>query len=174
MSDPNRTGHGTDAHDVPGQLAHYGITAMYTTEADADTSGVATGMDALEHYLADGHKVIVSVNAELIWGERVKTKDDTGNPLSGHAVVVTGVDTANGKVHLNDSGTPDGKDGTVSIALFTKSWATSDAGSRWPGESHGNQTQYGTRARYCRIAKAASTQPTAVSTSTTSQCRSSW
>lgn len=29
-------------------------------------------------------------------------------------------------MHLNDSGTPDGEDETVSIALFTKSWATSD------------------------------------------------
>ena len=101
MSDPNRTGHGTDAHDLPVLLAHYGITAVYT---DADTTGVATGMDALEHYLAGGHKVIVSVNAELIWGEPVERKDDSGNPKSDHAVLVTGVDTAHGKVHLNDSG----------------------------------------------------------------------
>ena len=37
-----------------------------------------------------------------------------------------------------------------------------------------NQTQYGTRARYCFIARAAKVHPTTVSTSTTIQCRSSW
>jgi transposase len=35
-------------------------------------------------------------------------------------------------------------------------------------------TQYATRARYWRIAKAASTQPRTVSPTTTAQCRSSW
>jgi hypothetical protein len=39
--------------------------------------------------------------------------------------VVTGVDTASGKVHLNDSGTPNGRDETVAIDAFAKSWATS-------------------------------------------------
>jgi hypothetical protein len=34
-------------------------------------------------------------------------------------------------------------------------------------------TQYGTRARYCRIANPVTTQPTMVSTITTTQCRSS-
>jgi hypothetical protein len=48
-----------------------------------------------------------------------------GNLLRDHAVVVTGVDTANGTVQINDSGMPDGKDETVSIAR-TKSWATSE------------------------------------------------
>ena len=41
-------------------------------------------------------------------------------------------------------------------------------GRRW-----NRQTQYGTRARYCRIAIAARIHPTTVSTSTTTQCRSS-
>jgi hypothetical protein len=47
------------------------------------------------------------------------------NPVSDHAVVVTGVDTANGVVHLNDSGTPDGRDEQIPMALFAKAWATS-------------------------------------------------
>ena len=41
-----------------------------------------------------------------------------------HAVVVTGVDTRGAVVHLNDSGTPDGRDEHVSIATFTKAWNT--------------------------------------------------
>jgi hypothetical protein len=93
---------------------------------------------------------------------------EKGNLLCDHAVVVTGVNTANGKVQINDGGMPDGKDETVSIAR-TNSWATSEDRS-----TAGGYTQYGTRARYCRIARAASSQPTAVSTSTTTQCRSSW
>ena len=35
------------------------------------------------------------------------------------------------------------------------------------------QTQYGTRARYCRSANAATSQPSTVSAITTSQCRNS-
>ena len=124
-SDPNHTGRGTDPRDIPVLLAHYGITGVFTNLDDADTTGVATGMEALKHYLAGGHKVIAGVNAELIWGNPVESKDKNGNPRADHAVVVTGVDTANGKVHLNDSGTSRGKDETVSIELFTKSWATS-------------------------------------------------
>jgi len=56
-------------------------------------------------------------------GARVEAgcgRTDKGNPLSDKAVVVTGVDTANDKVHLNNGGTPGGKDETVSIALLTK------------------------------------------------------
>ena len=41
------------------------------------------------------------------------------------------------------------------------------------GCRRGTYTQYGTRARYCRIAIAAKIHPTTVSTITTTQCRSS-
>jgi hypothetical protein len=55
-------------------------------------------------------------------------------------------------------------------------------GDRGPGETLGRglrlrplaYTQYATRARYWRIAKAATTQPITVSPITTAQCRSSW
>lgn len=39
--------------------------------------------------------------------------------------MVTGVDTDNGIVHLNDSGGDDGADEQVSISTFNASWATS-------------------------------------------------
>lgn len=129
LRDPNRTGHGTEPHDLPVVMASYGITAAYTSGDDGDTGDAETPMEALEHYLADGHKVIVGVNAELIWGVPVVTKDHSGDPTADHAVVVTGIDitdTANGKVHLNDSGSAQGRDETVDLAVFAKSWATSN------------------------------------------------
>jgi hypothetical protein len=40
--------------------------------------------------------------------------------------VVTGVDTAAGVVHLNDSGIEEGRDEQVPIDVFARSWASSD------------------------------------------------
>ena len=40
-------------------------------------------------------------------------------------MVVTGVDTKAGVVHLNDSGSNTGRDEQVPLATFEKSWATS-------------------------------------------------
>jgi hypothetical protein len=67
-------------------------------------------MEGLEQLLGSGHKVIVSLNAEMIWNGPIESRDEDGNPRSDHTVVVTGVDTANGVVHLNDSGHPKGRD----------------------------------------------------------------
>lgn len=117
VNDVNRTGAGTDPGDLPELLARYGISAAFLSGID---------MDALQQYLAGGHKVIVGVNAELIWGIPVETRDISGNPAADHAVVVTGVDTARGAVHLNDSGSPQGRDETVPIEVFAKSWDTSN------------------------------------------------
>lgn len=116
VNDVNHTGQGIEPADLPVLLARYGISAALVNGG---------GLDALEDYLAGGHKVIAGVNAELIWGIPVETKDNTGNPAADHAVVVTGVDTASGKVHLNDSAVPQGRDETIAIELFAKSWATS-------------------------------------------------
>ncbi|MDT5137671.1 MAG: hypothetical protein QOD58_1933 [Mycobacterium sp.] len=117
-------GYGTDPGDIPALLAQYGIYGVATSQDDAATTGLDSGMEALQRYLAGGHKVIAGVNAELIWGLPVQTKDNRGNPMSDHAVVVTGIDLATGKVHLNDSANPNGADETVSIELFTSAWAT--------------------------------------------------
>jgi hypothetical protein len=125
MNDPN-SGQGTNPRDIPVLLAHYGIHAKIISADDAARTGGSTDMNALEHYLAGGHKVIVGVNGELIWGRHVENTDKNGNPVADHAVVVTGVDVANGIVHLNDSGTNKGRDETVPIKLFERSWATSN------------------------------------------------
>jgi hypothetical protein len=121
--DPN-TGQGTSYNDIPVLLGHYGVAATLIDETDAPSKGLATGMTALKSYLGEGRKVIVAVNAETIWGQPVDTKDSNGQPAPDHALVVTAVDATNGVVHLNDSGTSDGADKTVSVDVFTKAWAT--------------------------------------------------
>jgi hypothetical protein len=74
MNDPVNSGDGTDPRDLPVLMAHYHVAAILTNKSDAATTGVATGMAALKHYLAGGRKVIVEVNGELVWGEPVQTK----------------------------------------------------------------------------------------------------
>ena len=121
-----KPGSGTSFEDEPALLAHYGIHAVDTDKESTAKTGVPTGMKALEQDLAHGRKVIVAVNAELIWGEPVEDKTKDGQPESNHAVVVTAVDTAAGIVHLNDSGSEDGRDEQVPIDIFSRSWASGD------------------------------------------------
>jgi len=123
--DPD-SGEGTSMQDVPRLLSQYKIKAVITDKDDAAESGIPTGMTALEHALGGDHKVIVSVNAELIWHEPVEDKDKKGNPEANHAVVVTGVDTAHDVVHLNDSGSSEGRDAQVPMRLFVRAWDASD------------------------------------------------
>jgi hypothetical protein len=95
--------------DLPVLLTHYGVRS---TIVNANTS-------ALEQELAQGHKVIAGLNSQILWnGRGDRTRED-------HSVVVTGIDTRAGVVHLNDSGINSGRDEQVSIATFERSWATS-------------------------------------------------
>jgi hypothetical protein len=121
---PN-SGMGTSFADIPTLLKLYKINAEITNKEHAAKDGIPVGIEGIEKLLAAGHKVIVSVNAELIWHQPVENKDDNGNPRGDHAVVVTGVDTANDVVHLNDSGTKDGRDEQIPLALFLKAWGAS-------------------------------------------------
>jgi hypothetical protein len=121
-----KPGSGTSFDDEPALLARYGIHAVTTDKESAAKTGVPTGMNALEQDLAEGRKVIVGVNSELIWREPVEDKTPDGQPEANHAVVVTGVDTAAGVVHLNDSGIEDGRNEQVPIDAFARSWASSD------------------------------------------------
>ncbi|OBF81171.1 hypothetical protein A5791_05850 [Mycobacterium sp. 852002-51163_SCH5372311] len=121
----NRPAQGTSFADEPALLAHYGIHAVNSYMNDGPKGGAPTGMDVLEQALAKGRKVIVAVNAELIWGRPVQTKTRSGAPDANHAVVVTGIDIAAGTVHLNDSGSVTGRDEQVPIDVFARSWASS-------------------------------------------------
>jgi hypothetical protein len=103
---------GTSVEDLVVLLQKYGIQSQLTT---------GNSMEGLEQDLAGGRKVIAALNAETIWnyprGQGNRTEAD-------HAVVVTGVDTRTDLVHLNDSGTPNGRDEQIPMATFTQAWAT--------------------------------------------------
>ncbi|MGB6208538.1 C39 family peptidase [Mycobacterium sp.] len=105
---------GTSPQDMVLLLQKHGIPSDLTT---------GNSMGTVEQDLAGGHKVIAALNAETIWnypaGEGDRTKPD-------HAVVVTGVDTGTNMVHLNDSGTPNGRNEQIPMATFSQAWATSD------------------------------------------------
>ncbi len=118
----HKSDEGTSFDDEPTLLAHYGIRAVSTDKDSAATTHVPTGVAALQQDLAKGRKVIAGINAEVIWGQPVEDKNSDGEPLSNHAVVVTGVDTAAGIVHLNDSGSEQGRDEQVPIDIFVRSW----------------------------------------------------
>jgi Peptidase_C39 like family len=105
-----RPGSRTSNKDLVPLLAHYGI------HADA----VHPDTNALVRALDHGRRVIVGVNDHVIWndsGDRTK---------QNHFVVVIGIDTDAGVVHLNDSGVRAGRDEQVSIATFEEAWAASD------------------------------------------------
>jgi hypothetical protein len=123
--DPN-SGMGTTIADLPTLLKQYEVDAVISDKDHAAETGVPAGMEGLEQLLGADHKVIVSVNAEMIWHQPVEEKDESGNPRADHAVVVTGVDTANNVVHLNDSGNPKGRDEQIPLELFVKAWDTSN------------------------------------------------
>jgi uncharacterized protein YvpB len=103
---------GTSVEDLVVLLQKYGIQSQLTT---------GNTMEGLEQDLAGGRKVIAALNAETIWnyprGQGNRTEAD-------HAVVVTGVDTRTDIVHLNDSGTPNGRDEQIPMATFAQAWAT--------------------------------------------------
>jgi len=105
---------GTSPEDMVVLLQKYGVQSNLTT---------GNTMQTVEQDLAGGHKVIAALNAETIWnyppGQGQRTTAD-------HAVVVTGVDTGADIVHLNDSGTPNGRDEQIPMATFNQAWATSN------------------------------------------------
>ncbi|MEM6106641.1 hypothetical protein AAHS21_10305 [Mycobacterium sp. 050272] len=97
----------TDIRDLPPLLWHYWVRA----------DNVQTNIAALQQNLADKRKVIALVNAETIWNH--PGNRDIGN----HFVVVTGIDTKAGVVHLNDSGIDSGRDEQIPIVTFERAWA---------------------------------------------------
>ncbi|WP_082994610.1 hypothetical protein [Mycobacterium sp. 1245801.1] len=97
----------TDIADLPVLLWHYWIRAE---NIQTDTAAVA-------RKLGGNHKVIAILNAETIWNRPGKRN------FANHFVVVTGIDSKAGVVHLNDSGISTGRDEQVPIAVFEQAWA---------------------------------------------------
>lgn len=100
----------TSNKDLPVLLAHYGIQA----------NDIDTNIGAVEQDLDQHDQVIVGVNDQILWNEDGDRTDEN------HFVVVTGIDTDAGVVHLNDSGRRAGRDEQVSIDTFQQAWDTSD------------------------------------------------
>lgn len=98
----------TDIRDLPILLGHYGIRVR----------SAKTNLDDLKRTLGRGGKIIAIVNAETLWN---RPGDRT---WGDHFVVVTGVDSRSGVVHLNDSGISTGRDEQIPIAVFERAWAT--------------------------------------------------
>lgn len=103
---------GTSPEDMVLLLGKYGVQSQLTT---------GNTLQGMAQDLAHGRKVIAAVNAETIWnyplGQGQRTNAD-------HAVVVTGIDTRADVVHLNDSGTPNGRNEQIPLATFVQAWAT--------------------------------------------------
>jgi hypothetical protein len=118
-SNPNDedAGMGTDGGDVEILLAHYGIHINSSNDGATGTQA----LDALKAALGQRHAVMVGVFADTIWSGT--EPDGEGGD---HMLVVTGIDTKNGIVHLNDSGTEDGRDEQVPMARFMKAWKGAD------------------------------------------------
>jgi hypothetical protein len=111
--DPGHEGDngGIDMADTVVLLEHYGIKSrmIYDTEPDQ------TGLPALEQYLGANRKVIAWVNGGTI----LDSSDQRTAP--DHLLVVTGIDTNNETVHLNDP-YADRADTKVSIKRFLTAW----------------------------------------------------
>jgi Peptidase_C39 like family len=104
---------GIELADAVVLLDHYGIRSEMASAGHPDRMG----LPALERYLAANRKVIAWVNSAIIWNTSdQRTKAD-------HFLVVTGIDTDNEIVHLNDPGA-DHADEQVTIANFTAAWHT--------------------------------------------------
>jgi hypothetical protein len=104
---------------APGKYTSNGDLAALLAQYDIQSTPSHGSMQGLEQDLANGQTPIVGLNAETIWNQPGDhTQED-------HFVVVTGIDTITGMVHLNDSGIKDGQDEQVPISTFEKAWATS-------------------------------------------------
>jgi hypothetical protein len=114
-NDPSHTNGngGIEMADEVVLLEHYGIKSVMTDTTHPDQ----TGLPAVEQYLTDNRKIIAWVNSAVIWNSSdQRTKAD-------HFLVVTGIDTNNEIIHLNDPGA-DHADEQVSITTFTTAWQT--------------------------------------------------
>jgi Peptidase_C39 like family len=97
--------------DIVVLLAHYDVKSRMTYDAHPEE----VGLPKLEEYLGANRKVIAWVNSGTI----LNSNDQRTSP--DHFLVVTGVDTNNDTVHLNDPYADHG-DTKVSIGNFMTAW----------------------------------------------------
>lgn len=111
--DPGHEGDngGIDMADTVVLLDHYGIKSHMAYDKHPEE----VGLPKLEEYLGANRKVIAWVNSGTI----LNTSDQRTAP--DHFLVVTGIDSNNETVHLNDP-YADNANTKVSIATFMTAW----------------------------------------------------
>ncbi len=95
-------------------LEHYGVDA----EVETGT------LDDLREMLDADRPVIIGLDADDLYGMGDAPFAD--DMVSGHAVVITGIDDETGMVYINDPGFPDGAGVAIPIDEFADAWADSD------------------------------------------------
>lgn len=121
FSDPDS---GTNSEDAVVLLKNHGITAELSSFED-DKATFANGLlqfEKLKVALAQGKAVMTSVNANTLWAASAFGGDGSSFTDPNHSIVVIAVDAANGKVLVNDSGTPDGRAMEVPLGAFLWGW----------------------------------------------------
>lgn len=116
--EPNQPkgGTGVEMADEMVLLQQYGIKSELIDRAHPDKTGL-TGLAAIQNYLAANRQIIAWLNSATIWNSTAqRTRAD-------HFVVVTGLDTIENIVHLNDSAL-DHPDEQVPVSTFSKAWQT--------------------------------------------------
>lgn len=87
-------------------------------------------MDELKEKLAEGQKVVVAVNSQILWANESHVPEFSALPAN-HSVEVIGVvypynDSEHPKVILNDPGIDNGQGVMVPLEQFEHAWATSN------------------------------------------------
>lgn len=121
FSDPDS---GTNSEDAVVLLKNHGITAELSS-FDGDKATFANGLlqfEKLKVALAQGKAVMTSVNANTLWAASAFGGDGSSFTDPNHSIVVIAVDATNGKVMVNDSGTPDGRAMEVPLGAFLWGW----------------------------------------------------
>src|SRR5690606_5770719 len=91
-------------------LEHYGVDAEATTGS----------VDDLRTMLDEGRPVIIGLDADDLYGAGDGPFES--DLVSGHAVVITGIDDEAGVVYINDPGFPDGAGVAIPLEDFEDAW----------------------------------------------------
>jgi Peptidase_C39 like family len=95
-------------------LDHYGVQAEVQTGS----------LDDLRTQLDHGAHVIIGLDSNDVYGAGDSPFAD--DLVTGHAVVITGIDDDAGLVYINDPGFPDGAGVAIPIATFEDAWTDFD------------------------------------------------
>jgi len=113
------TQNGTSPLDAARLLEYYGVGTHTNFSGD---------LESLVSELAQGRKVIVSVDSGEIWRTDWFFEDWINPNGADHAIVLTGIDMSdpsNPKVYINDPGSPDGAGKAYPLHEFLDAWQDS-------------------------------------------------